>query len=1103
MDKFKKISLTLLLSMLCLVTFAQKDVTGIVTDSNGEPMIGVTVKVKGTSTGAATDLNGNFTLKNVNNDAQLVFSYIGCVTQTVSANGKTKFTIVLKDDATSLDDVVVIGYGTMKKRDLTGSVASVSSDKLTAIPVADVSQALQGKLPGVSVSSQDGRPGANISIRVRGGGSITQSNDPLFIVDGIATSSISDIPAEQIESIDVLKDASSTAIYGARGANGVILVTTKGAKEGKVKVSYSGYMQISTAAKTLKGLSAQDYVEDLWSYGTALQTVSGSYGDAVARCFGLGSANGNHFSDYANVSGHNYTDDLLRTTTSWNHNISISGGNDKTQMLFTAGYLDDNGIKEKSGYKRWNVDFKLKQKLLKNLTFDADIRYHETEKEGSDGTVNGRGSSLSYAYAFCPIVDFLGDGDYNTGFGNGGGNLMDPTKSPTAVNNDITSINYKQALHGTFDITWEIIKGLTYKMELGLGRSWSKSKYWDGGLVTDNWTKGYTYAKLTTGDGWNVSFTNTLNYQVQGLNKNHNLSFLLGSELLASKSNSETMVGANYPSTFDMDQAFGMIGMYAKNDPYTYFNNSVGIPNKTKSWFGRANYSYLDRYLFSATLRADGSSKFAPNHQWGYFPAAAAAWRIIDEPFMESTKNWLSNLKLRLSYGEAGSDNISSSLWQETYDVKEVITDGESGLQFSSTGLKSNPDLKWETTVSRNAGLDFGFFNNRLSGSLDLYWNYTKNLLMKVPIDASTGYSYQYQNVGQTSNKGIELALNYDIINTKDFSLSLSGTYNYNKNNIDELADDVTTGYSSLWASSSTQPLYDYAFRVGSPVGMIRGYKCDGYYTTSDFTYDATTKTYTLKDGIVDEGTLVGTYAGRKNFTVKKTVTNADGTTTTTDANAFPGAVKIHDENGDGTIDENDVTDLGKVTPAHTGGFNINARYKNIDFGATFTYALGGHVYNATALASLYGNKDNSFGINRLDIASKCYKIYTVRDGEIYPLTTPEELDAANTNAEYWLPYYENGVTLSTFVEKSDYLRLNTLTIGYTLPKSIISKIGIQRCRIYATASNLFCITGYSGLDPEVSANESMNSSEYPTTGLDFGSYPRSRSYTFGLSLDF
>ncbi|EXG77730.1 TonB-linked outer membrane protein, SusC/RagA family [Xylanibacter oryzae DSM 17970] len=1102
MYKLRRISLTLLLSMLCLVTFAQKNLTGSVKDSNGDPMIGVTVKVKGTSFGAATDLNGNFTLQNVKNDAQLVFSYIGCATQTVSTNGRTNITVVMKDDSKSLDDVVVIGYGTMKKRDLTGSVASVNSDKLTAIPVADVSQALQGKLPGVSVTSQDGRPGANVSIRVRGGGSITQSNDPLFIVDGVPTSSISEIPAEQIESIDVLKDASSTAIYGARGANGVILVTTKGAKEGKVRVSYSGYMQINKAAKTLKGQDAQDYVEDLWSYGAAMQTVSGSYGDAVAKCFGLGSAYGNHFNDYANVNGHNWTDDLLRTTTSWNHNISISGGTDKTQMVFNAGYLNDKGIKDKSGFSRWNIDLKLKQKLLKNLTFDADVRYHEVEVQGSDGMVNSRGSALSYAYAFCPIEKFFGDGDYNTGFGNGGGNLMDPAKSPLAVSNDITSINDRQALHGTFDLTWEIIKGLTYKTELGVGRNWSKSKYWDGGLVSD-WTKGYSYAKLGTGDGWRLSFTNTLNYQVQGLSKAHNLSVLLGSELLASKSDSQTMVGANYPITFDMNQAFGMIGMYAKNDPYTYFNNSVGIPNKTKSWFGRANYAYLDRYLITATLRADGSSKFAPNKQWGYFPAAAFAWRIIDEPFMKSTTEWLSNLKLRLSYGEAGSDNINSSLWQETYDMQEVITNGQSGLQFSSTGLKSNPNLKWETTVSRNIGVDFGLFNNRLSGSVDFYWNYTKDLLMKVPIDASTGYSYQYQNVGRTSNKGIELGLNYDIINTKDFSLNISGTYNYNKNNIDELADGVTTGYSSKWASSATQPLYDYAFRVGSPVGLIRGYKCDGFYTTNDFNYDAATKTYTLKDNVPDEGTFMGTYNGRKNFLVKKTTKDSNGAATTTDANAFPGAVKIHDENGDGKIDENDITDLGKVTPAHTGGFNIAARYKNVDFGATFTYAFGGHVYNATALSSLYGNKDNSFGCNRLDIANKCYKIYSVENGELHPLTTPEELNAANAGAEYWLPYYENGVTLSTFVERSDYLRLNTLTIGYTLPKSLTSKIGIQRCRIYATASNVFCITGYSGLDPEVNTKEDMNSSEYPTIGLDFGSYPRSRSFTFGLNLDF
>ena len=1097
--KIKRIFLVMLLCTLWLTGFAQKVIKGTVKDSSGEPLIGATVSLGG-GQGTVTDMDGNFSLSNVNSNSVMTISYVGCKNQQVKVGNKTDFNVILQSTDKSLDEVVVIGYGTMKKRDLTGSVATINNEKLTQYPVADVSQALQGKLPGVSVTSQDGRPGANVSVRVRGGGSISQSNDPLFIVDGIPVSSISDIPAEQIETIDVLKDASSTAIYGARGANGVILVTTKGTKGvDRVKVSYSGYMQVKSAAKTLKGESAQDYVYDLWAYGTALSTVSGTFGDAVARCFGLGSTYGNHYSEYANASTHDWTDDLLRTTTSWNHNLSISGGTDKTQVLFNVNYLDDKGIKEKSGYSRWNADLKLKQKILKNLTFDADIRYSESKIEGSDGVYNSRGSALSYAYAFCPIDNFLGDGDYNTGFGNGGGNLMNTSLSPVAVNNDITSITNRQHLRGTFSLTWEIIKGLTAKTELGLGRGWSKGKYWDGGLVSD-WTKGYTYAKMSLGDSWDVVSTTTLNYIVQGLNKQHSLSFLLGNELLASKSNSETMVGANYPSTFTMDQAFGMIGMYAKNDQYTYFNNSVGIPSKTKSFFGRVNYSFLDRYLFTATLRADGSSKFAPNHQWGYFPAAAVAWRIIDEPFMKSTTNWLSNLKLRLSYGEAGSDNISSSLWQETYDAEEKVVDGETGLVFSSTGLKSNPDLKWETTVSRNIGLDFGLFNNRLSGTVDLYWNYTKNLLMKIPIDATTGYSYQYQNIGKTSNKGVEVALNYDIIRTKDFSLSVSGTYNYNKNNIDELSDAVTGQYSSKWASSATQPTYDYAFRVGSPVGVIRGYKCDGFYTTSDFNYDSSTGTYTLKSGVADEGTFMGTYYGRKNFTVKKTDANGN----TVDANAFPGAVKIHDENGDGTIDENDITDLGTVTPPHTGGFNINATYKGFDFTAGFAYSFGGHVYNATALSSLYGNKDNSFGSNRLSLATSCYKIYGVNStGDLYALTTPEELDAANAGAEYWLPYYENGVTLSTFVEKSDYLRLNSITLGYTLPKSLTMKIGVERCRLYATATNVFCITGYSGLDPEVSSKEDMNSSDYPTVGLDFGSYPRSRTFTFGINLDF
>ena len=1087
----RRVYSTFLLSMFCVLAFAQgKQITGVIKDGTGEPMIGVNVLVKGTTNGTITDFDGKFAISDVKNSDVLTITYVGYVQQSIPVGNQTTFNIILKEDTETLDEVVVIGYGTVKKRDLTGSVASVSNETLTANPVSDVSQALQGKLAGVSVVSQDGRPGAEVSIRVRGGGSITQSNDPLFIVDGFPVSSISDIPADQIETIDVLKDASSTAIYGARGANGVILVTTKGAKTDKLSVTYNGYVQTKAAAKTLDPLSAQDYVKYQWAYADALERTGGAVSaDGVAKYFGLGAAYGNHFADYANVDVHDWTDDVLRNAIAHTHNLSISGGSEKTKFVLNVNYLNDEGIKINSGYNRFNTSLKLNQELLKNLKLDVDIRYSEDQTTGKESSTNGKGSLLSGAYRWRPIDNPLGDPNAFGGFGLGADNVDASYGSPVDWTNDVQNIARKQRVRSIAALSWDIIEGLTLRAEVGAGRNWGETKYYESGL-----TQGHKVAKLTRSEGYNLRNVNTLNYQVQGLSDKHSLSFLLGQETIVSKSNSTEIEGHGYPAGFDFDQAFGMIDQTDKSLAKDKFSNSIGTPDKTVSFFARANYSLLDRYLLTVTFRADGSSKFAPNHRWGYFPAGALAWRLSDESFMEGTRSWLDNLKLRLSYGMAGADNIDASLWRETWESTTVTFNGQTYSGYKPSGMLSNPDLKWETTISRNIGLDFGFFNNRLSGTIDAYWNTTKDLLMCIPIDETTGYSYQYQNIGQTSNKGIEIALNYDILRTKDFTLGVSVTYNYNHNNIDELADNIIAQYGSQWASSATTPTYDYEFREGKPVGLIRGYICDGYYTTADFNYDPATKTYTLKPGVADLGNQVGNYPSHYNLPEGQ--------------KAFPGAVKLRDLDGNGVADTEDVADLGEITHPHTGGFNLNMTWKDIDFSAGFAWAAGGHVYNVNSLINMYGNKDTGAGANKLEFISDCYQIYDIQNGELVPVVEPDALDALNTGAKYGVPYMENGTVLSTFVEDASFLRLNTLTVGYTFPKAWTKKIGMQRARVYATAGNLFTITGYSGIDPEVNADPNKsttaaNTGNYPLLGMDYGTYPRARTFTFGVNITF
>lgn len=1066
-----------ILSLLTFSVSAQnRNISGNVKDATGEPMIGVNVKVVGTTNGTITDFDGNYTIQAPAN-SQLQFSFIGYIAQTVAVGNKSVINVVLKEDATDLEEVVVIGYGTVKKKDLTGSVASISSKDLVANPVADVTQALQGHLPGVTVAMQDGRPGAEASIRIRGGGSVTQSNSPLFIVDGFPVSSISDVPADEIETIDVLKDAASTAIYGARGANGVILVTTKSAKEGKISVKYSGYVQMKKVAETLDVLDAQDYVFNQWAYATAYNATMGK---AVSEYFGLGSANGNHYAEYADMRSHDYTDDLLRTTYSQNHSLSVSGGSEKTKVILSVNYMKDKGIRMNSGYSRWNASVKVQQEIAKNLKLNFDARYYEVGLEGKNDL-----DMISTAFRYKPIDNPLGNGDYG-GFGVGSINVED-TSNPVLQLNDYVRNNKRYGLRAQTSLAWEIIKGLTVTTDLGLGRSWNDNKDFQYGLTTKS---GKPYAKWEKKDGWNVRSATTVNWQVQGLGEDHSLSFLAGNEVLANNNSSTTIEGAGYPASYGPDKVFGMINMTDPSLGLDAFKSNVGIPEKTVSFFGRVNYSYKGRYLFTATFRSDGSSKFAPNNRWGYFPAAAFGWRISEESFMEGTRDWLDNLKLRLSYGTAGSDNINSGLWRETWKTSNITVSGVPDVSYIPEGLMANPDLKWETTISRNLGLDFGFWNNKLHGTLDVYWNSTKDLLMKVPVDNTSGYSDQYRNVGETSNKGFELSLAYNIVRTKDFSLTVNGTYNFNRNCIEDLADGVTTEYRDGWGSTTMKPYNDFILKVGSPVGIVRGLISDGFYTTDDF--NVVNGSYILKDGVADlSPDIIVNYPGVTNFNVPAGQT------------AFPGALKFKDIAGnDGKVTTEDVTDLGEITPKHTGGFNINATYKGFDLSAGFAWQIGGHVYNANAMDSFRGDKDSRLGANNYALVKDCYKIYNVNEtGDLYAVTDPTELAELNKNAKYGLPWVENGLVMSNWFEDASYLRLNTLTIGYTIPKAITKKFAVQNLRVYATGGNLFCLTGYSGLDPEV--NTKYSSNDYPKIGVDRGAYPRARTFTFGINVEF
>jgi len=1102
--------LSFILSLLTLSVSAQnRNVSGSVKDTSGEPMIGVNVKVMGTTVGTITDFDGNYTIQ-VPANAQLQFSFIGYVSQVVAVGNKSVVNVVLKEDATDLEEVVVIGYQTVRRKDLTGSVASVGAKDIAAVPVSNVTQAMQGKLPGVNITSQDGRPDASISIRVRGGGSISQSNEPLILVDGVTVSSLSDVPADQVESIDVLKDASSTAIYGARGANGVILVTTKGAKEGKISVTYNGYAKFNRPVDYMDVLSPYDYLVNTWA-NVAAMADDGNYRNPFEKLYGIGAyqGNGSGIEGYRGVKGYNMQKEVYKGSFSHNHDVTLNGGTDKTRVLLSLNYMDEEGMKINSFNKRMSASLKLTQKLRDNVEVGFDARYVDTRIMGNEDTTSGRGSILSSSYRYRPISsdDIVAHGGNLDALNEGNYSAYSKESQWDIYNNarrleDQEDLTLRQHLRGTLSLNWHIIKGLTYHTDMTLSKTWEQDKDWKGAVANaGDYIDESTGEKLYAGsvdyekkDSWNSRWTNTLSYDFD-VAKNHHLNILAGHEVSNSGGTTLRVKADHFPSNFTKENAFAMINQYDKEHGTSSFLSGKSTPNRTVSFFGRANYTLLDRYLFTVTFRADGSSKFSKDNRWGYFPAAAFAWRLSEESFMKSTRDWLDNLKIRLSYGEVGNDGINSDLlvqnWTAETDLRYQYTIGnnyQTAYKLANAEM-ANPDLKWETTITRDLGVDFSIFNGRLSGTVDLYWNTTKDLLMKTTIPGVTGFASTYANIGQTSNKGVEFSLNGTIFRNKDWNIQAGMNINFNKGNVDELASSIDGQYGTNWNSSQTFPGKDYILQEGKPVGQVRGFVYEGFYTVDDFNY--VNGAYVLKEGIPDLGAFINT--------VHEGVSRQrpEG------QNAYPGLPKFRDLDDSGTIDESDATIIGDMTPVHTGGFNITGSYKQIDFGAYFNWSYGNEIYNVNKLASLNNAKEWGAYENKLSLVKDCFKIYEVRNGQLVSLTTPDELRAANANATLPLPYSQNGITSTVGIEDGSYLRLNTLTVGYTFPAKWMKKAGISNLRVYGSVYNVFTLTGYSGLDPEVNANTAANKAIYPTVGMDWGTYPRARSFVLGLNLNF
>ncbi len=1084
-------ALVAILLFVCAAVQAQT-VKGVVKDATGETVIGATVQEQGVQNGVVTDIDGNFTITLKGKSHKLIVSFVGMETQTVDVNGQSSVTVVLMDDNNTLDDLVVVGYGTMKKKDLTGSIATVGSKTLEAVPVASVSEALTGKMAGVQITTTEGSPDAEIKVRVRGGTSLTQSNDPLYIVDGFPVESISDIPASDIEDITVLKDASSTAIYGSRGANGVILVTTKSGKSGKVNVSYNAYYSWKKVAKKTDVLDAYDYVK--WQYELALLRNQGNLDKMTDYTDYFGSYQDMDL--YKNIETNDWQDIVYgRTGNVFNQNLSVNGGSDAVKYVFSYAHMNDKSIQIGSSFKRDNFSLKLNTKPSKTTTFDLQARYSDTDVRGGGSneatSVYDSDRRLKYAmlYPSFPVNLSTTAGAADDDLGN--------LYHPVVAQSDNDRKKERKNLNLSAALGWEVVKNLTLRTELGYDdyklydqRFWGTTTYYIKNYPEKKY-QGMPAIRIVDTNRHRFRSTNTMNFDFKGIfgvNNAHSLNVLVGHEYMITKQHDLTSEVHGFPLDFDAETAWKLT---TRGTPYNIDDHYMN-DDKLLSYFGRLNYNYLDKYLFNATFRADGSSKFTSANRWGYFPSAAIAWRVSSEKFMKGAEKWLDDMKLRVSYGTAGNNNIPVGQLVQTYEIKKTTWVNGLDSYVAPNKTMANSELKWETTITRNVGFDITLFHSKLSLTLDAYINTTKDLLLSHKL--GIGYDDQYQNLGETQNKGFETTLVWHIINKKDWGLDFNANASFNKSRINSL--DVLTDFdeASNWASTDVGA--DYRIAVGSEVGQIIGYKNLGRYEVDDFVgYNEKTKKWILKDGVVDGTPVLGDIrpGTMKIASVTQHWDEAQG------AWVWNSTGETIDENGnkaDGSVTDSDKTEIGTVAPIVSGGFSLSARAYGFDLSANFNYSIGNKVYNANKIEYTSTSKYNYRNMSSEMADGKRWTNLNA-DGTL--CNDPEQLKAMNANTTMWSPLMQHFTLTDWAVEDGSFLRLNTLTLGYTLPKKLTMKAHISSLRFYATAYNVFTLTNYTGADPE---SDCIRKGQL-TPCIDYSGYPRSRSFVFGLNLNF
>lgn len=1059
----KKLLLLFVALSISVQLSAQHRVTGTVTGSDGQPLAGVSVIEKGTLNGVASDINGKFSLT-VQAEATLEFSFIGYKTEEiVLAPSQTTLSVKMVEDFQALDEVVVVGYGTVRKSDLTGSVASVSADDFKSTVITNADQLLQGRVAGVQVTQNSGAPGGAASIRIRGASSINSSNEPLYVIDGIPFSGdgtetggfswaggtggqtkvnpLSTIAPGDIISMDVLKDASATAIYGAAGANGVVIINTRRGQKGSVRLNYDGHVAWQQFANQIDMMNLQQYAQYQKELNELYPSVEIDESFLEPSLLGAGT---------------NWQDEITRTALTHSHSISFSGGSENFTFAASGGYMSQDGTIHGSNFERYNGRFNGDGTINKWLKAGGSLAFTHTEEtitrqDGSDGVIM---QALTMQPSV-PVYDFNGNfAAPSSIYGSSGYN---PLWQAEMQNNTLS----RNRTMGNFYLQIDPLKVLNIRAEFGfdlsdnLNQSFIPTYDFGNGVANsmnmmlqrEDHSKFWIFKTYAT---WNQTF------------KKHNVSLMAGFEAQKSAWEGVSFIKKNFSND----------DIHVMTNDGEFDNNSGWKDSATKaSVFGRLNYNFDERYLVTFTMRADGSSKFGPEHKWGYFPSAAVAWRISNEAFLRDV-DVLSNLKLRLGYGMVGNDNIGT--YKYGSKMHTMVTALGTGYFVENI---SNPNLKWEASEQYNIGIDLGLWNNRLSVTADVYQKDTKDLLLQLSVPSYLGTSgnpdkagweiqMPYSNIGKVRNRGVDIAINAVPVETKNFRWTSSVNLSLNRNEVIALNDDAQVLYYGVGTYFSAAFSTASIVKVGQPMGVFYGYTTDGYFANEDDVLSAAVQ--------VEDGNNPGQNLFNKTQGV------------------YVGDIKFRDTNNDGVVDAKDQTVIGDPNPDFTYGWNNSFTYKDLELQIGLTGVQGGDILNiARYRTEALNNQWDNQSVRVIDRA----QIGADETGAPYllnpttartPRAAMNDINGNNRMSDRWL-------------EDGSYLRIQNITLGWNVPKRWISKAGFQSLKIYCTLQNLYTWTNYSGYDPEIGAfNQSAAMQNY-----DMGRYPSPRMYILGVNIGF